>query len=468
MSVEGSFMSDEVEGVRGAQDADEIGIGDVRSARDLFFAPFLVCHHPGIATIAEHLSKALDVVAPVRKRARRGVDAANHAALVTALAANLALAVVMGHSPPLVAVPLRKPERKRTRYEPSGFRQLSTVVELLAEAGVVELSKSKTRGKVSTIEPVPDLVAEIVGLEGLSLDAFGRADGEETIILARTSVDLFTQERESELVDYDDTPETRRFREEMRRINAHLALAEVGYVGPPRDENGRLLDPSTRARFLHRTFNIPAPRHKGNERLPPVTDEEKRFDRGGRLYHRGIFWQQLGRDLRRYVRIDGEETVYLDFASMYLRLALLSVGVEPPAGDLYRTIAGIETEEHRDGIKKVLNAMLFREGDLGRLPRGTRDLLPECLRSAGAVSEAIRSAFPALASVFGTTKGFELTFTESQILVAALLRLNEKGITALPIHDGMMVPRSRADEAKRLIDAVSAEVVGFVLPLTVK
>ncbi len=468
MVVESDFASDEVEADRGAQGEDEAGIGGIRSARDLYFDPFLTCHHPGVATIEAHLARAIELAAPPRKRARRGVDAANHVALVAALAANLALSVVMGHSPPLVAVPLRKPEGKRSRYEPSGFRQLAAGVLLLAEAGVVDLVKSKKRGKASTIEPVPDLVAKILAFDDLSPASFGRVEGEETIILARTTVDLFTQDRESELIDYADTPETRRFRAEMRRINDHLAHADVAYVGPPRDENGRLLDPSPRMRFLHRTFNIPARRQKGKAQLPPVPDAEKRFDRGGRLYHRGIFWQQLGRDLRQHVRIDGEETAYLDFASMYLRLALLSVGVEPAAGDLYRTIAGIETEEHRDGIKKVLNAMLFRKDALERLPRGTKPLLPESLRSARAVSEAIKSAFPALASVFGTRKGFELTFIESQILVAALLRLNEKGITALPIHDGMMVPKSRADEAKRLIDAASVEVVGFVLPLTVK
>lgn len=467
MVAKSDLASDEVEGDRGVQVEGVADFGDFRS-RDLYFDPFLTCHHPGVAAIAAHLAKAIESASPARKRARRGVDAANHTALVAALAANLALAMAMGLSPPLVAVSLRKSDQKRTRYEPSGFRQLSTVVPLLAEAGVVELVKSKKRGSASTIEPVPGLVEAIRALEGLSPASFGRADGEETIILARTTVDVFTQERESELVDYEDTPGTHRFREELRRINDHLAHADVGYVGPPRDENRRLLDLSPRARFLHRTFNIPAPKRKGKEPLPPVTDADKRFDRGGRLYHRGIFWQQLGKDLRRHVRIDGEETAYLDFASMYLRLALLAVGVEPPTGDLYRSIAGIENVEHRDGIKKVLNAMFFREGELKRLPRGTRNLLPENLRSAVAVSGAIKTAFPVLASVFGTRKGFELTFTESQILVAALLRLNEASITALPIHDGMMVPKSRADEAKRLIDAVSAEVVGFVLPLTVK
>lgn len=160
MVAESFFASDEVEGIRGAQD-DEAGVGDVHSGRDLFLDPFLTCHHPDIATIAGKLATAIASVSPPRQRARRPRDAENHSALVAAIAANIALAVVMGHSPPLVAVSLRKPERKRSRYEPSGLRQLSTVAPLLAKAGIVELSKSKKRGKASIIEPVPDAVSAV-------------------------------------------------------------------------------------------------------------------------------------------------------------------------------------------------------------------------------------------------------------------------------------------------------------------
>lgn len=469
MSDETSFANDVVAGDRGGEvEADETEESLIEPGRDHFFDAFLTCDHPGVAAIATDLADRIEAISPPRQRARRQVDEKNHLALVAALAANIAYAVVAGYAPPLVAVPLRKPDRKRTRYERKGFRQLREVVSKLVEADVVDLSKSAERGSASTIEPEPELIAAIRSLDGLDLASFGHAEGEETIILARTTKDFVTLERESELVDYADTPDTIQFREEMARINAYLAAADIRYEGQRRDQNNRLLDPSPRTRFLHRTFSIPAPAKKRGQDLPPVTDADKRFDRGGRLYHRGIFWQGLGKDLRQHIRIDGEPTAYLDFSSMYLRLALLSVDVEPPAGDLYRRIAGIETEAHRDGIKKVLNAMLFRKGELMRLPRGTRDLLPEALRSAGAVGGAIKGAFPELAGVFGTRQGFELTFTESRILVAALLRLNGRGITALPIHDGMMVAASRADEAKALIDAVTLETVGFMLPLARK
>ncbi len=47
----------------------------------------------------------------------------------------------------------------------------------------------------------------------------------------------------------------------------------------------------------------------------------------------------------------------LDFASMFPRLAYASVGVTPPAGDLY-ALDGLGSE-HRSALKLAMNALLF-------------------------------------------------------------------------------------------------------------
>jgi hypothetical protein len=433
---------------------------------DHFFDAFLTCEHPGFKPITGELAGCIEAVAKPRLKQRRPADAETHARLIAAIAANLAYAVVAGFSPPIVAVPLRKPAAKRSRYEPRGFRLLADTVALFGKAGIVTLVKSGERGRASTIEPVPWVTRQVRRLDGLSLANFGRAAGEESIILARTTMDHITQQRDRERIDYADTGDSIRFRAEMRRVNEYLAAADIRHEGPPVDGMGRVIDASPRARFLHRTFNIPAPpRRPGQKALPPVEPHDKRFDRGGRLYHQGIFWQGLGRDLRQLIRIDGKPIAYLDFKSMFLRLAHIEAGLEPPQGDLYMRVAGIETPDHREGIKTVVNAMLFRDGELKQLPRDTKPLLPPALRSGRAVRAAVLAAFPGLSGVFEHGRGFGLMFAESQILVAALLRLIDHGITALPVHDGMMVAVSRAEEAETLINETARKAFGFVLPL---
>jgi hypothetical protein len=53
--------------------------------------------------------------------------------------------------------------------------------------------------------------------------------------------------------------------------------------------------------------------------------------------------------------------------------------------------------------------------------------------------------------------GFSLMFDESEILVDVLLRLASAGITALPIHDAILVRSAARDEAKKaMVEAFRA------------
>lgn len=59
-------------------------------------------------------------------------------------------------------------------------------------------------------------------------------------------------------------------------------------------------------------------------------------------------------------------------------------------------------------------------------------------------------------------------FTESRILVKTLLDLLDFNIEALPIHDGIMVPVSRQQEALQVMRNASASITGFELPVKAK
>jgi hypothetical protein len=85
-----------------------------------------------------------------------------------------------------------------------------------------------------------------------------------------------------------------------------------------------------------------------------LPEQEISFDQGGRLF--GGFWQQLKRERRRHIRIEGEPVAVLDYGSMFTRLAYSEIGAEPPGGDLY-AVPGFEG--YRSGIKLVMNALFF-------------------------------------------------------------------------------------------------------------
>jgi len=57
---------------------------------------------------------------------------------------------------------------------------------------------------------------------------------------------------------------------------------------------------------------------------------------------------------------------------------------------------------------------------------------------------------------------------ESQVLVAALLRLKDQGVVALPIHDCILVGEHRLGVARGALEEASAAVLGQCLRVEVE
>jgi hypothetical protein len=141
--------------------------------------------------------------------------------------------------------------------------------------------------------------------------------------------------------------------------------------------------------------------------------------------------------------IDGEDVIELDFGQMSPRILYGVLKVEPEREDLY-SVPGYEN--HRTGVKKVMNAMLFSRKPLTRFPRGLREEFMNEHRIHN-VCEAIMVAHAPVRSLFHTGIGHKAQFIESEIMIDVLLKLKDKGIIALPIHDAIIVGSSHEIEA---------------------
>lgn len=73
---------------------------------------------------------------------------------------------------------------------------------------------------------------------------------------------------------------------------------------------------------------------------------------------------------------------------------------------------------------------------------------------------------PALASGREKELGYRLMFTESEVLLAILERLMGMGITALPLHEGLLAARSKARFVEWVLQEVAKEATGVALPTT--
>ena len=301
----------------------------------------------------------------------------------------------------------------------------------------------------------------------MTLDDFGRDEREEVLVLTRNVGTRAAPIRDR--VEYKDTAQTIALRNEVRKINAFLATANIAFFA-----DGLTPHVDARDRLLMRRFVL----LKGDKAL--------RWDRGGRLFG-DAFWLTLASGRRGNIRIDGESVADLDFSSMFARLAYAHLGVEAPSGDLY-AIPGLEG--YRSGVKLAFNVLLFdgkgqrrkwpemmgigigNDADAKRDP-GSRaaqcdGLLPPGWEDPKRLREAILEKHPALRKAFGRGLGYGLMHTELQVLMAVLLELMRRGIVALPMHDGLLCARSRKEEAAKVMRMKAGEITGAMLPVEEK
>ena len=273
-------------------------------------------------------------------------------------------------------------------------------------------------------------------------NSIGRETEAEVLIL-KASKDRSGDD--AKIIEYRDTRQTGQLHREVERINESLEDAPFRMIddseSPVDDDDGQPIDPSRRT--VRRVFN------NGS------------WLEGGRLF--GGFWERMRREDRfRLLRIcsakhpDGEEIANVDFSQLFPRLAYLRANTRAPAEDLYGLI---DVGKSRDGYKKLVNALLFARGRLLRWPEETLRLFPEGTKLRDVVSR-IRKAHAPIAPLFGTGIGYSLMFQESCILIEALLTLHKQGITALPLHDSVLVARSEAEVAKQVMEGAFALVTG--------
>jgi hypothetical protein len=352
-----------------------------------------------------------------RKRSRKAKDEQWFREVGCALLADLAYHHLDG-SPGEGRVVRRAKSQlgKRSRYHPPFFtRSFPKLLDDLDSFGYLKQKRGKfsgipERSTRTTIKPGAKFIELIekhkITFEDLAVDA-----AEEVIILKRAKSGYWD---EGGQIEYDDTPTTLRLRDEVRELNSFLEEADIKFDQSIHD---RPVD--VRARRLFRYFA------RGD------------FKSGGRLF-RG-FWENLPKRARLLgVSIEGEPVVELDYSQLNPMLAYAMVGCSPPSGDAY-SLPGLE--QHRDGVKRVFNALLFDKGPRKSFPKGESDRFAKKVK-IGDVIKAIHEKHPNLGSVLSTGVGFHLMYLESELMMRVLEKLRYQDIVGLPVFDGVIASKA--------------------------
>lgn len=405
-----------------------------KDLQPLWFDPQYRARSPefksSIRALAKHLSET-ELSDGLRARARTDTARRNFFESIEAIACNLLLLSLMSDDIALAVPRSHGFIWGKGRYSnPVYGKHFLDSIDLMAKLGLLRkistgYRRSATLKALSLVAPTKRL-AKFLPLQSFDPNVLKRLDEPEVLILKTGK----NEEEQSVPIDYRDTARTKLMRAQVKRINKWLQNADIevlnGGAGVHLGKDGQVV--VLHRRSLRRIFN------------------NSTWQNGGRLA--GGFWMSMSRAERfERIRLDGEPIADVDYRQLFPRLAYVRAQAEQPEGDIY-DVASDGTG--RDGWKMLLNAMLFADGSLGNWPKDGRGHFPAGMKLRDAIDMLKRKHAP-IAHLFGTGLGFELMRHESDMLISIVAHLFKNGITALPLHDAVLVARSHAETAKQLM-----------------
>jgi hypothetical protein len=189
------------------------------------------------------------------------------------------------------------------------------------------------------------------------------------------------------------------------------------------------------------------------------------WEDGGRFY--GGFWQQIPSSLRRYIIINGKETVELDYRSLHPALLYARRGLPPYTfSDPYiiegeeAFLAGEERHLRKQLLLHLLNAADESKA-IGALEQKIRDNPEEYPETYDleAITKGLKRTHEAIAEDFATGIGVKLQKLDADMAQQVMqIMMEEHNEVVLCIHDSFICAKPAEDKLKEAMRSAFAEL----------
>jgi hypothetical protein len=242
-----------------------------------------------------------------------------------------------------------------------------------------------------------------------------------------------------------NTVEARNMRSEVAELNAHFS-----------------------------THELDGARHIGWVRkFHGASSDKYALNRGGRLYSQppipATNYQSMPQERRLKLRLDGEAVSEIDISASYLTIFYAAHGQRIKMEDAYSNIVGPDALD-RAIVKFWVNASFGNRSlitkwspnlkkDFEKRNRDNGWVIDSKKYSVRMVREKTLACHPLLGQ-WGTKVApnmpwsyGHLMFSESRVIISTMLRLaREHNVPAVPVHDSLIVPRSKEAIAEQILD----------------
>jgi len=184
------------------------------------------------------------------------------------------------------------------------------------------------------------------------------------------------------------------------------------------------------------------------------------FKHGGRFY--GAWWMQIGSKWRRYIKINGNSTVEMDYRSLHPTLLYKRVNRPMPRNPYD---IGFDEKFHAY-MKPLFNALLnAKEGQrIGQPYKKSSKKTPYSVDQMGMkwkdLTEAVMNFHHPIKRYFRTGIGLELQNLDAKIANFILMKFTEERIVCLSIHDSFIVESQHAEKLKALMEEATLKFAG--------
>jgi hypothetical protein len=329
----------------------------------------------------------------------------------------------------------------RSRYRRASSFTIERATDMLSRNGLIEMKKGyghekKSLAQRTKIWPTTKL-----------LEAFEPVGREDCIFDRVELVELRDENKRP--IDYKDTEETERVRENLRKVNLVTDRALVQYVEPNSSLAYRL---HTR---LYAIYNID-------------------FKHGGRLYtaERDGYQFAVTREERKFIQIDGEPTVELDFSGFHPRLLYAWEGIQYN-DDPYSL--GVGGPQLRPIVKELFFYMVNSDSEVTAVRAGNKLLKDKRgyyhllrrrgLKVKGDLVPMIKEAHEPISEYFCTNAGLRVMNLDAKIALDVIAHFANDDIPVLAIHDSFIVPRQYKHPLRKAMRlAYKKQTGGFRCP----
>jgi hypothetical protein len=354
-----------------------------------------------------------------------------------------------------------------SRYNALGIsKRVIPIIRRLADVGLIDLAKGSYSGpyglsnRTTRIRASKELRVVFQGT-GVVRDDIARVDTEECIVLKTGEPG-----ENAKLINFEDTNETNRMREELRAYNRLLLDS---FIDIPTLEEAVVQRPIEAGPRTGKTTQVYLDHHHHFVRRVFSRADWKL---NGRFY--GGWWQQISSDLRSQIFINDKPTVEVDFKGLHVAIlsAEQGVGVD---GDVYElppgVVPGAPPELQRSIIKHLVLTALnarnkasafrsFRDGwPSGAMQKGLTDNMLQ------AALEAFVRMHPHLEDALCADQGIRLMNVDGQIAALVQNHFTALGVPVLSIHDSFIIGYDRVKELRTTMGDASEAIVGMRLPV---